>query len=243
MLLESSSLSAADPARDAPPMPAGNARARRGAGSAPFASAASASSYSRVRDEVEAGERTNRTAQTPPADAAKGFSLWQNGDFGFGDFIDVINPLQHLPIVSTIYRNLSGDQIGMGSRVIGGALWGRVGGFVAGIVNSVVEWFTGKDIGDHIYSAIWGKPDGTAVAQAPKPEPQPSAPAVAEAAPVVIPISGGEKKSLESERHSAIMPGNLLSRRIEKSFYRRDDERDDKRNLTGAKALTVRLRA
>lgn len=227
MLLESSSLSAADPARDAPPMPAGSAAST---------SAASAANYSRVRDEVEAGERKNRTAQTPPA---KGFSLWQNGDFGFGDLIDMINPLQHLPIVSTIYRNLSGDQIGMGSRVIGGALWGRVGGFVAGIINSVVEWFTGKDIGDHIYSAIWGKPDGTAVAQAPKPAPQSSAPTVVEASPVPIPLSDREKKSLESERHSAIAPGYLLSRRIEKSFYRRDDERDHK----SAKSPSVRLRA
>jgi hypothetical protein len=233
MLLESSSLSVADPTRDAPPMPTGAAALATGA------SAASASNYSRVRDEVEAGERKNRTAQTPPANAAKGFSLWQNGDFGFGDLIDMINPLQHLPIVSTIYRNLSGDQIGMGSRVIGGALWGRVGGFVAGIVNSVVEWFTGKDIGDHIYSAIWGKPDGTAVAQTPKPTSQSSAPTVVEATPVAIPLSGGAKRNVERERHSAIAPGYLLSRRIEKSFYRRDDERDQK----SAKSPSVRLRA
>lgn len=230
MLLESSSLSVADPVRVAPPMPAGSAAST---------AAASASNYSRVREELEAEDRKNRTAQTPPANAAKGFSLWQNGDFGFGDLIDMINPLQHLPIVSTIYRNLSGDQIGMGARVIGGALWGRVGGFVAGIVNSVVEWITGKDIGDHIYSAIWGKPDGTAVAQAPKPAPQSSAPTALETTPVAIPLSGGAKRNVERERHSAIAPGYLLSRRFEKSFYRRDDERDQK----SAKSPTVRLRA
>ena len=239
MLLESSSLSAVGSARDAPPTPAGATSARNGAGSAASTSGASASTYARVRDEVEAEEPKSRTAQTPPANGAQGFSLWQNGDFGFGDLIDMINPLQHLPIVSTIYRNLSGDQIGIGPRVIGGALWGRVGGFVAGIVNSVVERFTGKDIGDHIYSAIWGKPDGTAVAQAPKPMPRSSAPAVAEATPVPIPLSDGEKKSLESERHSAIAPSYLLSRRIEKSFYRRFDARDDK----SAMLPTVRLHA
>jgi hypothetical protein len=49
----------------------------------------------------------------------------------------------------------------MAPRVIGGALWGRIGGFVAGVVNSVVEWFTGKDIGDHVYAFFFGKPETT----------------------------------------------------------------------------------
>ena len=97
------------------------------------------------------------------ANAAKpsSFKFWQNEDFGFGDLVDIINPLQHIPIVSTIYRNLTGDQIGPAPRVIGGALWGRVGGLVAGVVNTVVEWFTGKDIGDHIYAAlVWRAQSG-----------------------------------------------------------------------------------
>jgi hypothetical protein len=54
---------------------------------------------------------------------------------------------------------MTGDRLGIAPRVIGGALWGRISGFVAGIVNSVVEWFTGKDIGDHIYAYFFGKPE------------------------------------------------------------------------------------
>jgi hypothetical protein len=84
-------------------------------------------------------------------------SLWQNSEMGFGDFIDIINPLQHIPIVETIYRNKTGATIGLASRVLGGALWSRIGGFVVSIVNGVVDWFAGKDIGDHIYSAFFGK--------------------------------------------------------------------------------------
>ncbi|MGB6086494.1 MAG: hypothetical protein WBF74_07845, partial [Parvibaculum sp.] len=34
------------------------------------------------------------------------------GEFGFSDFLDVINPLQHIPIVSSIYRELTGDELG-----------------------------------------------------------------------------------------------------------------------------------
>ena len=85
----------------------------------------------------------------------KSFSLWENSKMGFGDFVDIINPLQHLPIIATIYRNRTGDTLGFASRVIGGALWGRIGGFVTGAINGVVDWITGKDIGDHIYSAFF----------------------------------------------------------------------------------------
>lgn len=87
--------------------------------------------------------------------SGKPFGLWEKDGFGFGDFIDIINPLHHIPIVATLYRNLSGDQIGAAPRVIGGALWGRIGGFVTGVANAVVEWWSGKDIGDHIYAAIF----------------------------------------------------------------------------------------
>ncbi|MDP6473864.1 MAG: hypothetical protein QF894_03030 [Alphaproteobacteria bacterium] len=31
--------------------------------------------------------------------------------FGFDDFLDLINPLQHIPIISTIYREITGDTI------------------------------------------------------------------------------------------------------------------------------------
>ena len=88
--------------------------------------------------------------------AEKSFNLWENSKMGFGDFVDIINPLQHIPIIATIYRNRTGDTLGIASRVIGGALWGRIGGFVTGAVNGVVDWLTGKDVGDHIYSAFFG---------------------------------------------------------------------------------------
>jgi len=69
----------------------------------------------------------------------------------------MINPLQHLPIVATFYRNMTGDRIGMVPRVVGGALWGRLGGFVSGLLNAAVEWFTGKDMGDHVYAFLHDK--------------------------------------------------------------------------------------
>lgn len=90
------------------------------------------------------------------------FKFVEKSAFGFGDLIDIVNPLQHIPIVATIYRNLTGDRIGMAPRVIGGALWGCIGGLVSGVVNSLVEFFTGKDIGDHVYAAVSPTPDTSA---------------------------------------------------------------------------------
>jgi hypothetical protein len=139
-------------------------------GVAPGAAAVRKLTFSEVTANVEGTVGAHAAAaELSVATSDKPFSLWEKEDFGFGDFIDIINPLHHIPIVATLYRNLSGDHIGAGPRVIGGAVWGRVGGLVAGVLNAVVEWWSGKDIGDHIYAAMFGPANKqlspTAVAQ------------------------------------------------------------------------------
>jgi hypothetical protein len=153
--------------------------------------------------------------EVPAAKNGAPFSLWEKEGFGFGDFIDILNPLHHIPIVATIYRNLSGDQIAAAPRVIGGALWGRIGGFVAGAVNAFVEWWSGKDIGDHIYAAVFGDPKkvegGTAVAQKNAPTsgtaPSSAAPQSAESASATS-IESPPAAAPESD---AVGPAALLS--------------------------------
>lgn len=156
MILESIPLAGAEQRRSEATLPANFSRARRGEDARPVVGG---QSYSRVADEIAEGKAMDRTERTRSTESAKGFSLWENSAVGFGDFVDIVNPLQYIPIIATIYRNLTGDRIGMAPRVIGGALWGRIGGLVSGVINSVVEWFTGKDIGDHIYAALRHAPD------------------------------------------------------------------------------------
>ncbi|HXG51786.1 MAG TPA: hypothetical protein VNN77_10315 [candidate division Zixibacteria bacterium] len=111
-------------------------------------------------------------------DSKSAFKLWEGAEPGFGDFLDVLNPLHHIPVVATIYRKMTGDRIAPAARVVGGALWGRIGGFVMGIVNSIVEWFTGKDVGDHLLSWFTGLSSGPVYAgagHAAAPEPGSSA--------------------------------------------------------------------
>jgi len=159
--------------------------------------------------------------EAPAAKNGAPFSLWQKEVFAFGDFIDIINPLHHIPIVATIYRNLSGDQIGPVPRVIGGALWGRIAGFVAGAVNAVVEWWSGKDIGDHIYAAVFGDPKnadgGTAVAQktVPTSRTAPNSVATRKAAALQsaesASVASGESPPAAAPENDAVGPAALLS--------------------------------
>ncbi|MCH2547783.1 MAG: hypothetical protein MK052_09280 [Alphaproteobacteria bacterium] len=80
--------------------------------------------------------------------------FWGRDGFTFGDLLDLINPLQHIPVVSTIYRAVTGDEIGIGPRLLGGAVLGGVIGFGASAINAAIEYETGKDAGDHALIAM-----------------------------------------------------------------------------------------
>jgi hypothetical protein len=67
--------------------------------------------------------------------------------FSFKDVLDIINPLQHIPIVNNIYRSITGDQIGNGARIIGDALYGGFVGAAFGMANAVAVNETGEDMG------------------------------------------------------------------------------------------------
>ncbi|MEO0412891.1 MAG: hypothetical protein AAF221_13745 [Pseudomonadota bacterium] len=56
--------------------------------------------------------------------------------FSFGDFIDMINPLHHIPVVGQVYRAVTGDQISDTARMAGGGLFaGPLGiGIAAGTI-------------------------------------------------------------------------------------------------------------
>lgn len=74
----------------------------------------------------------------------------------FGDLIDTINPLQHIPVVSSIYRELTGDTISNQARIAGGALYGGPVGFVASMIDSAIDQVTGDDLGGHVMASLFG---------------------------------------------------------------------------------------
>ena len=82
-------------------------------------------------------------------------------DLSFGDFLDIINPLQHLPIVSTIYRKLTGDEQSATANVMGGLLYGGPIGLIAAVVSQQVKDTTGDEPLGHAYAMLDGKDQGT----------------------------------------------------------------------------------
>lgn len=80
----------------------------------------------------------------------------EDDGFSFNDFLDIINPLQHLPIISTLYREMTGDEMDPASRIVGGALFGGPIGAGVSIAESVLEQATGDDVGGHVMSLLQG---------------------------------------------------------------------------------------
>ena len=91
---------------------------------------------------------------SPAGDGDEPFSLWGSDGLTFGDIFDIINPLQHIPIVSTIYRAITGDEIAAAPKVAGGALFGGVIGLVLSIIDTAIEQITGQDTGEHILALL-----------------------------------------------------------------------------------------
>lgn len=72
----------------------------------------------------------------------------------FWDLLDLVNPLQHIPGINTLYRELTGDTIKAPAKIIGATVLGGPIGFAAAMVDSVVEETTGRDIGGHAMAML-----------------------------------------------------------------------------------------
>lgn len=83
--------------------------------------------------------------------------LWGEDGFSFHDFLDIINPLQHIPLLDAAYRAITGDEISSGAKVVGDTLLAGPIGFMASLVDISVEEQTGADIGTHLIAMLTGK--------------------------------------------------------------------------------------
>lgn len=75
-------------------------------------------------------------------------------EFGFADLVDMVNPLQHIPLVGTLYRHVTGDEIHPISRIIGGAVYGGAAGAASSLVNVAVEHETGRDVAGNVMALV-----------------------------------------------------------------------------------------
>jgi hypothetical protein len=61
---------------------------------------------------------------------------------------DVVNPLQHLPVIGTIYRAITGEHLDPVEKIAGDTLYGGLWGAVASIADVAFEGLTGKSFED-----------------------------------------------------------------------------------------------
>jgi hypothetical protein len=92
--------------------------------------------------------------------AAATSHAWKDGSFSFHDVLDTLNPLQHIPLVSTLYRWVTGDEPGNVASIVGDTLYGGPIGLGVGLLTTAFKAETGKDPGEMVASAVTGEDDG-----------------------------------------------------------------------------------
>ena len=101
----------------------------------------------------------------PEGGSAQG-QFWSEDAPNFKDILDTINPLQHIPIVSTLYQSLTGDVPSSGANILGGSLIGGPLGLVSALFNEIVKTQSGKDVGSNLMAMINGESSSTQMADA-----------------------------------------------------------------------------
>jgi hypothetical protein len=124
----------------------------------------------------------------------RAISFAEGGTSFFENLLDVINPLQHIPVVSTIYRAISGDEIAAPAQLIGGALFGGPMGLASAAANLMFEEVSGDDLAGHALALVGDAVDTPELANAMAATPTNTPPvpsltslSATEAAPLTVP--------------------------------------------------------
>lgn len=75
----------------------------------------------------------------------------------FGDLVDVINPLNHIPFLSDLVGEKEEEKPAVASRLAGGLLFGGPIGFVASLMNEVFREATGASFAGAVVAALSGE--------------------------------------------------------------------------------------
>jgi hypothetical protein len=92
----------------------------------------------------------------PLPEAASKTAFWSEDTPSFADMLDVINPLQHIPIISSIYQALTGDTQSAAAKIVGGGLFGGPLGLLASIFDAIIEQQTGTGVSGNLLAAVTG---------------------------------------------------------------------------------------
>jgi hypothetical protein len=76
--------------------------------------------------------------QAPQIQIGKAAAAAEESSF-FGQILDIVNPLQHIPLISNLYRNLTGDKIDAFAHIAGGAIFGGPLGAAGAAASEIVK--------------------------------------------------------------------------------------------------------
>ena len=79
-----------------------------------------------------------------------------DGKLSWDDAVDLINPLQHIPGINILYRQLTGDKISGAAELLGAIPFGPLSTLGA-VVNLAVKSTSGRDIGDNLVAMLTGE--------------------------------------------------------------------------------------
>lgn len=140
-----------------------------------------------TRPQVQTAAAVHEDKRAPEMAPDDGYMFGDDG-LSFGDVLDIVNPLQHLPVVGALYRSITGDEASPGAKLAGGAIYGGPIGLASAMINNAIEETTGDDVMGHMLAmvglgdeggdAVDGLADGDALAGSGS---GPAAPAVASA--------------------------------------------------------------
>jgi len=134
--------------------PAKRASAERGPIPGARRGADGAWELTRLPDKDEREMLRGQTWRVVESEESRKLFLGPDGEFGWDDFVDLINPLQHIPLVNIAYRAITGDEIYGAARLVDFAL-----GPLAGVSTAIDLMFrnlTGQGMASNAVAALFG---------------------------------------------------------------------------------------
>ena len=107
------------------------------------------------------------------------------GELTFSDVLDILNPLQHIPVVSSVYRAVTGDKIAQGPQLAGDLLFGGPAALISAGARALFEEAAGVKM-DTMVANLLGAEDTAETPETAVVAATEKAPAAAEKPPVQV---------------------------------------------------------
>src|SRR5688572_1921992 len=115
--------------------------------------------FTRLPDKDEREMLYGQKWRVVESEASRALFLGPDGEFGWDDFVDLINPLQHIPFVNMAYRAITGDQIYGAARMVDVAFGPLAGASTA--IDLAFRDVTGESMAHNAIAAVFGTREPT----------------------------------------------------------------------------------